>query len=120
MLDPKLSIPRVMVGGLVFGGVVAGCGGDDGGTSQADVTRRLCNALEDCDPDEFDQDYASQAECRTELNAYFDEFTQEYGAACGRALVAYYACILPEYTATCDYAGSGCDDEYDAFYDACY
>ena len=24
MLDPKRSIPRVMVGGLVFGGVVAG------------------------------------------------------------------------------------------------
>jgi hypothetical protein len=78
----------------------------------------LCLGYEECSPEDFSYSYMSQAECNAVVNGYWDTLVDEYGAACGEALFAFYSCVESGYAMSCQEVD--CTDEESAFEDACY
>jgi hypothetical protein len=131
----SLLIPASAAVALAFGG--AGCDGE----SRRELYERVCEKLEECEPELFtpgagDDFYASVEECADAYLEYVSGLARDYTstAACYEALVDLYDCF---YRAIADVDGCGydyydyyiddyyniyeiCDDAFDEYGENCY
>ena len=131
MLFPRVKIKRIASASLVLGGAMAGCGGGDGGgggggsgvPSTATIVDGLCTHFQDCDPEDFAFYFDSARECAAYFTTYIEELEDQQGERCGRAIRAYYDCLLEADQGMCmdeEELFDSCASEYARFLNLCY
>jgi len=122
-MHKKYRIPRATHAALLLSGAAyGGCSDDDTDTSSArihDVGKAACAQHERCDPDDFAEEYDSQAEC---IEEFEDGAAEESNKKCLDALLDYYSCITKlscgeEDEGRCSYEDieDHCEDDDDDF-----
>lgn len=95
---------------------MTGCAG-----KERRAAKLACKAQKECDEDYFEDEFDDLADCVETYQEYIDEFEENVGEDCFKALLDFSICSSKAYRVDCDYedAYDECEDEVETFYDEC-